>query len=181
MSEQFDQLFNVEITVTRTELDLKISALCREATTYKDVDWDKAVACLQEAKALMKKSKVVRGIETWTRLPVFLQQAGRFNEAIKEFKWLLKTVGSRRKKEFKHIEYPTFFECYTHLDHSVIYDKMRMVCKREKRDEDMKKYQALCEQHRFLYEELKPIVEKERIEHSEVLAQKRELWRNRSK
>jgi hypothetical protein len=89
---------------------------------------------------------------------VFLQQAGRFDKAMKEFNWLLKDVETRLKKAIDVVEHPLFFESCVHSDYAVIYDKMRMACKREKRVDDVKNYQALSEQHRLLHEDLKEVI-----------------------
>lgn len=165
---------NITITVSHSETDKKIAALHREATRYKDVDWDKAIACLQEAAVLMRKNKKsIHEVDRWLRLPVFLQQAGRFDEAMQEFKQLLKEVKPRVKRELARVPYPTAVELHTHLNYYHIYDKMRMVCKRQKLVVETKEYQALYEQHKLIHAELRPIVERERTEQHDAYLAKR--------
>lgn len=132
---------SITIGVTSSEVDKKIAALHREATSYKIINWDKAVTCLQEAALLMRADTGIHTCDRWTRLPVFLQQAGRFDEAMQEFEQLLKEVKPRVKKEMAHVPYPTAARYYTHVNTAQIYDKMRMVCKRQKLPDKVKEYQ----------------------------------------
>jgi hypothetical protein len=71
--------------------------------------------------------------DRWTRLPVFLQQAGRFEEAMQEFNRLLSEVGARVKNEFPDSATPEMIEKYIQLNQDKIYDKMQMVRNRQKR------------------------------------------------
>lgn len=63
--------------------------LNREATQAKGHDWSRAVALLREAKSLEGDHYCD------TRLAKFLQEAGRFDEALAEIQWLLDRVHVR--------------------------------------------------------------------------------------
>lgn len=66
--------------------DTETAALLRKATAHADAKrWDKAIDCLQEANARMAYSEVDYPIATWLKLPLYLQKAGRFNEALAVF------------------------------------------------------------------------------------------------
>lgn len=70
--------------------DEETAELHKEATRWKrEGDWDKAVAALQKAQARMRQSSFSHTPQDWVRLPLFLQQAGRFVEAEVEFQRLL--------------------------------------------------------------------------------------------
>jgi tetratricopeptide (TPR) repeat protein len=136
--------------------------LHREATTHKKVNWDAAVACLQEAANLMRQHDSPHIIESWTRLPVFLQQAGRYDEAIQEFERLLSEVKPRVAKEMAlSRSSPSVVKGFTHLSYSKIYDKMRLASQRQKLPNKAHEYQHLSEQHKLVYEELMRIAEME--------------------
>lgn len=111
--------------------DDRIAALHREATQHKDSrDWPAAVRCLYEAKALMQRSSVLYPVLSWLRLPLFLQQAGRYDEAVAEFGWLLDTTPDRIAREFGH-QTPDVIKRIVRDDLATIRDKMRLASQRE--------------------------------------------------
>ncbi|MFA7269844.1 MAG: hypothetical protein WC073_10910 [Sterolibacterium sp.] len=76
------------------------SALLREATRLGDLgDWDAAVAALVAAKQSMIDSPVHYPIETWCKFGLYLSRAGRFEESMAEFDWLLQDLSRRARKE----------------------------------------------------------------------------------
>jgi hypothetical protein len=80
--------------------DEPVAALLRESTALKDAGhWPDAVARLYSAKALMLLSPVSYPVETWCKLPLYLQQAGLFAESMAEFQFLLDDLPRRAKKE----------------------------------------------------------------------------------
>lgn len=160
------------IVITKNPIDERIAALHREATQHKDSDWDAAVECLQEANDLMRRHGGIYDIERWLRLPVFLQQAGRFQEAMQVFRQLLDDVEPRVKAEFSHTS-PTTIEKYIHLNYKKIYDKMRMACKREKRPKDATQFGALSVLHDEQAKALQPIIESERDTERKAYEEKR--------
>lgn len=153
---------NTTITINRNPVDERIAALHREATTHKGVNWDAAVACLQEAAGLMRLHNSLFDTDRWTRLPVFLQQAGRFDEAMQEFDSLLSDVKPRAIREMTNSRSPSAVKRHTHLNYYRIYDKMRMVCKRQKLHDKAQEYQNLSERHKLVHDELIKVAEIER-------------------
>jgi len=131
----------------RNEKDTEISELSGQATQlYNDKEWDKAIECLRKVRVLLKENTTIYPIATWLRLPIFLQQAGRFEEAMQEFEKLLGEVDAMAARNFGH--QPDFIqEMFAVLDKSVIYDKMRLACKRQKLVEEAKKYEDLSNQY----------------------------------
>lgn len=62
----------------RDDASERISKLNKQATAYKaDNDLDAAIACLVEAKGLIYRTAVSFPVQTWLRLPMFLQAADR--------------------------------------------------------------------------------------------------------
>lgn len=100
-------------------------------------------------------------IDRWIRLPVFLQQAGRFDEAMQEFEKLLKEVQGRVRQETLENATENWISYQEHINYQKIYDKMRMVCKREKWADEVKKYASLATRHAEEVERLREVVDKE--------------------
>ena len=139
------------ITITSSLIinrDEEIAALHREATRLKETgDWDGAVAGLREAQVRMRESSTSYPIETWVRLPLFLKQAGRFEEAMLEFSRQLDEIDGRIAKEFSH-QPERFWSGFAYHPRAVIYDKMRVACKRQKLPEEAGKYEVLRDEYR---------------------------------
>lgn len=82
------------------DIDGTLAALLRESTAHKDAgDWPAAVACLYKAKALMLKSPMNHTAESWCKLPLYLQQAGMYNESMAEFQFLLADLDRRARRD----------------------------------------------------------------------------------
>lgn len=80
--------------------DDETAALLREATRLGDLgDWDAAVVALVAAKQSMIDSPVHYPIETWCKFGLYLARAGRFEESMAEFDWLLEDLPRRARKE----------------------------------------------------------------------------------
>lgn len=89
--------------------DDETSALSRKATALKDAgNWDGAINTLREMKERMWASPVNFGIDAWCRLPLVLQQAGRFEESELEFEKLLEEV-PRMARKFSFMDQPEVF------------------------------------------------------------------------
>ena len=126
----------------------RIAALHRQATQYKDIkDWDNAVACLREAATLAPQSGVCYSAAHYARLPVILQQAGKFDESIQIFERLLAGVEALMAKHFGHQPKSTQ-KMLSHATYATIYDKMRLACQRQKLPEKVSEYAALSEMHK---------------------------------
>lgn len=160
--ERMEQtILSTTVKISRNPVHDRIATLSREATTHKDVNWNVGVTCLQEAAHLMRNSDYY-DMSKMLRLPVFLQQAGRFEEAMEEFERLLADAKPIAQKEMANTNLPTAAKRHTHLYYLQIYDKMRTVCKRQKLKDKAEEYRALSEKHKLVYEELTRVVDIER-------------------
>lgn len=66
--------------------DDETADLMRRATAFGDAkQWDAAIECLFQANARMGTSPVCYPVLSWLRLPLYLQKAGRYEEAMQEF------------------------------------------------------------------------------------------------
>jgi hypothetical protein len=144
---------SITIEVHRDE---ETAALLREATAAKNgKNWDRAITCLFEAKVRMGDGYP---IDSRLRLPLFLQQAGRFEEAIMEFQWLIDQVRPRIERSLDQTS-ANVRRATIASDMAHIYDKTRLACKREKRFDEAKRYGSLSEQHRAVWQKLQPLIE----------------------
>lgn len=127
--------------------DEETASLHREATRLMDAgDWDGSIAALYKAQERMRNSSTGFPIEQWVRLPLYLQQAGRFDEAMAEFNRLLDEVEALRGKEFCH--HPErFWKGFSFHPKAVIFDKMRLACKRQNLPDQAAKYEALRDEY----------------------------------
>ncbi len=120
-----------EIVVNRKPEDDLIASLHREATQWKErKNWNQAVQCLQSAKGYMERSTVIYPVLTWLRLPLFLQQADRYPEALIEFQWLIDTAEARTARGFSHLP-KRKIQQMAREDVRTIKDKMRLAAERE--------------------------------------------------
>lgn len=111
--------------------DPATDALLREATQWSDAkDWDRAIACLQQANARMKVSPVAYSIQAWLRLPLYLQKAGRFEEVMAEFTRLADGTADRVARAFPHLT-KAKQRVFAKQELDVIQDKIRLVKERE--------------------------------------------------
>ena len=105
-------------------------------------DLNGAIDALKKQRGLMSQSFVRITTEAWCRLPLFLQQAGRYEEAIAEFQSLLDVAESWIANDFSHL--PEFMQRgHSHHVKATIYDKMRVAAKREKHLEAAERYGKL--------------------------------------
>mgnify|MGYP001617680619 CR=1 FL=1 len=126
---------------------IEADELLKEATARKTKkDWDGAIECLRNAYAVLGEDIVNYPIQTALRLPLFLQQAGRLDEAMQEFEGLLNEVDLRIAKGFNH-QTKLVRTMLAHAEYATIYDKMRLACRRQKLPEQVAKYAALAENH----------------------------------
>ena len=129
--------------------DDEIAELLRRSTELKDAqDMQGAIACLYIVKKLMLKSKVSYPAETWCKLPLYLQQAGLFDESMAEFQDLLNDLPRRAGKDVQldnssvgsEDSKRRHFENLTMNDARVIGEKMELARKREAKTNVIKKH-----------------------------------------
>ncbi|MDX8129570.1 hypothetical protein QLH52_19880 [Methylomonas sp. OY6] len=124
----------------------RVATLQREASKYKGASLPAAVTCLQEAVELMRQHPSNYPLDRWLRLPVVLQKAGLFDAAIAEFHRLLDEVEERVKHEAPR-QRPAIRQKFAHLNYFQIYEKMSLVCERQKLVNQAQQYAVLAEQH----------------------------------
>lgn len=139
----------------------RIARLNREATKRKTAkDLVGAIACLREAKALAGQTDISFPVETWLRLPLFLQAAGETREAICEFDALAAETRTRVCLATPQAS-PSAWESLEHAELASIYYKAALACKRAKLPVEEAKYARLSETHRAQHEVLKEQVRSE--------------------
>lgn len=110
----------------RTSHDERASELLKVATEKKNAkDWDGAIAALKEAYQEIAQSQLGYSLETFIRLPLYLQSAGRPKEAWIAFNDLL----------FKGISTQNVDDATLPMNRSILFDKMRLYLQREKRNQ----------------------------------------------
>lgn len=83
--------------------DPDTDVLLREATAHADAKrWDDAICALQQAAQRMARSPVDYPVETWLRLPLYLQRAGRFVESMSAFDEVDAQTPARIARFFGH-------------------------------------------------------------------------------
>lgn len=135
---------SISITASVIFGNQEFSALNRQATVASgERDWGTAVELLKQAKALHGD------LYQDTRLALYLQHAGRFNEAMKEFEWLLKHVEIQVLADLAHQANATEAARLSWAAHlrEVIHDKARLACEREGRTELAKEHMRLYEKY----------------------------------
>jgi len=153
----------VKIVVRKnTDAEDKIRDLNKEATQLsKNKEWDEAIECLEESQKLSLKIHVEYPIKHYLRLPLFLQQAGRFDESRVEFKRLIASTKRRMHRKPKHYG-EAAWEASMHAELAAIYDKMRLACKREKLLPDAAVCAEKSVEHNIAWKDLQLLVEQER-------------------
>lgn len=97
-------------------------ALLKEATAKKKAgDLENAIKLLREAYQEINKGSAIYPVDTFLRLPLYLQEAKRNDEAWREFNILLTKGYPNQMNDQELIP----------MDHSIIYDKMRLFLQRE--------------------------------------------------
>jgi len=100
--------------------------LLKEATSKKKSgDLDNAIKLLREAYREISNGSIIYSVDTFLRLPLYLQEAKRNDEAWREFNLLLTEGYPNQMNDPELIP----------MDHSIIYDKMRLFLQREGKTE----------------------------------------------
>lgn len=109
--------------------DEKTDELHRLATQLHDKkDYNSSVDTLKQVKERMLVSNVAYGIESWIRLPKNLQKAGLFDEAIKEFSFLISDIDRRLLQHSSYLG-KRDHNRLKNYDLSIIYTAMALVYK----------------------------------------------------
>ena len=100
--------------------------LLKEATAKKKTgDLQSAIKLLREAYEISRKEQIELGIKDYLRLPMYLQEAGENDQAWKELNNLLT----------RQYLYPHINASIRTIEHSAIYDAMRLFLQRENKNE----------------------------------------------
>lgn len=103
----------------------------REATAKKKADdMEGAIESLREAYEIISKTSINYTIDPYLRLPLYLQQAGKNDEAWSEFNRLI-VEGYPNQMKIREL---------IPMDHSAIYDKMRLFLQRENKPRESVKF-----------------------------------------
>jgi tetratricopeptide (TPR) repeat protein len=134
----------------QTPTEIHVSDLLKDATQkHKDKDLPGAIECLRQAYSLLAKLSVSYPIETYLRLPLYLQQNKQYDESVREFNKLLADAPAKTAKEFSHIS-KRQQDGLTAMERGIIYDKMRLAAQREKQFVSAVYCQILSDAHRCL-------------------------------
>ena len=95
--------------------------LKQAASRKKAGDFDEAVRLLKQAYRAISNSSIIYSIENFLRLPMYLVEAKKYDEAWKEFNNLL-TIGYPNQLNDPEV---------LHMERSIVYDKMRLALQRE--------------------------------------------------
>ncbi|MHA8055280.1 hypothetical protein VR611_04980 [Aquirufa nivalisilvae] len=154
--------------------ELYIDELLKDATSKKSSgDFDGAINSLRLAFEKIKKTDISYPVETFLRLPLYLQSAKRNDEAWREFNNLI-AYGYPNQLNYPDIR---------PYEESIIYDKMRLFLQRENKNElaiffgiysylkcaialhRQKRNEELSYHKKELEEYLLPLLKKAKIEH----------------
>ncbi len=146
----------LEVTVSgKTPVQEEFAELHRRATKFKDAkQWEEAIACLRKAKELTSPCGDGNTVQSLCRLPLFLQQAGHFEEALAEFQELLDNAELAIEHEFGH-QRKNVRERFLHLRLSEIYGHMQTACKRQKRLDLLEAYSEKAAFHYAKFRRMK--------------------------
>lgn len=132
-----ETLFNLNITLNNKDPDF----LLREATAQRDAkNLEYAILFLKRACDSIRKTNIEYSVTTFLRLPLYLQQAKRFDEAWSEFDKLLNLGYPNQSRDKVVIAY----------DKGKIYDKMRLCLQREGKFDLAVKYGIFSELYRII-------------------------------
>lgn len=143
---------NLTISVIgQSKIDSEEYQLERQATALKQAgDWAGAIDCL-------KKAQAIRGpLESDTRLAKYLQQAGRFDEAMEEIQSLLAGSLTWAESHFGH-QPRSVRRCQQASWLARTHQDAALICKREKQKDMQAKHEAEAEHWWAINQKLKPV------------------------
>ncbi|MGX2947369.1 hypothetical protein [Frederiksenia canicola] len=149
----------------------------RLATQYKNLgDWDGALACLHYIKTELEQMGDPHYFGIALRLALYLQAAGRFEEAKFELQSLFDEVDNVVEFKVGHHREKSYFEHYIewarYLEFHRIFDTARKIYKREKLNAEAADFEKKAklfwdisrEHHRYIDEHEKNLLDKIRSE-----------------
>ncbi|MBX9868177.1 MAG: hypothetical protein K2X63_00120 [Burkholderiaceae bacterium] len=113
---------------------------------------------LHAKELLLVENETYYPFSTWLRLPVFLQKAGEFDQAIAECEFLLTSLNNIRN-QFALDEALLRRSRQLHLYRANVYDKMRLICKKERKRTLELRFENMCFQEHSLLEGKEKLIE----------------------
>ncbi|HRQ57639.1 MAG TPA: hypothetical protein PLN31_09480 [Azoarcus taiwanensis] len=141
-----------------SEVGALAARLKKEATQHKrNGDWGSALSCMKKVHEMwMADGAADVAPESWAKYPLYLQQAGRYDEAMQVFRDVLARADELATRSLID-PLPFLRKGYAkHFEH-VIYDKMRVAARREKRPDDAARFQALADEAEDAFEAFKRV------------------------
>ncbi|HHT7762495.1 hypothetical protein [Pasteurella multocida] len=133
------------LELEQIEID-EYDELQKLATTYKYNNWGLSLACLFKAKKLLYCKGSAPLLQQMTRLPIFLQQAGLFEESKSELQELFDNVEHYVESQIHSMsenqELSRKYYKANYLNH--LFDKARLIYKREKLNELSNKFNLIA-------------------------------------
>ncbi len=125
-----------EIPTSKESIDETIRTLHLGATEKANAgDMDGAVDLLQRSNKLFSKTATIYPVEARLKLPLYLQKAGKFDDAIKELGSINDILDEEYEKKFPHLTKEERMALLFH-DKSTINDKARLIHERERKFKD---------------------------------------------
>jgi hypothetical protein len=147
------ELDESESTENANQVYLLIDHLSRTATKHsKCKNWGLGAHYLLEAKRLMEEHQTKGySVEALIRLPLFLQHAGQYDFGIAECELLLASAEERVKQNSPGLGQLTQ-SLAINRERALIYDKMRLMSKREKLKDKEVFYKQKCLHETIFFE-----------------------------
>lgn len=156
------EISSMAVYLTAEPADELLSELGRRATQHKrDKNWTAAIECLAMQRTRAQHLDVRLSVDTLLRLPLFLQQAGRFDDAMAEFERLLDQVEDLTTWDLGEKTTPARQAYWAAIGRGKIYDKIRVAAKREKHQDLVDEYAGLCNSEHEITAALLVVVQKE--------------------
>lgn len=165
-------------TALEVEHDTRLRKMNRIATALKKQgDMDGAIEMLQDIKQYIL-DEGMRGLTSdLLRLPKYMQQAGRFAEAITEIKWLIDNPARlcfKRAQSWTDHHVPFFHQRHLADTHKAA----ALICKREKNDQLYKHHSELASHHHAKSRRLNALLRAEEKVRREAFEQEKAKWKN---
>ena len=123
----------------------RAAALTKLATQFKQQgDMDGAIAALEAAETAMEEGKTTYGVDTYCKLPLYLQQADRGEEAAQKLIALLEKYPPSWGKKLRR-DRVGMFNNSIEKQRSIVYDKLRLVLQRDSKFQEAIPYAVLAE------------------------------------
>lgn len=138
--------------------------LHKMATAFKTAkDWGGALACLNRAKYLSVTIGSAVDVQSLCRLPLFLQQAGKFEEAKFELQELFENADAFAKQQASELNrsQALFQRKFKALFLEYLFDKARLIYKREKELEKSEEFARMSKSYQEEVDYIDELIEQQ--------------------